>query len=116
MSDVRFLLEASDVRFGPGQRCCPAAVRWVSPRSTQPTGLPLRSLATRPILRHQLLEHLIDAEARRLLARRKLLETLEPLHQHRRRRILREEILEEPVIILEAFLAPLERVRAQIED
>jgi len=66
-------------------------------------------------LRHQCFDDLVDAEARRPRTRRELLEALQPLRQQRWRRVLQENLLAEPVVVLEAFLAVLERIGAQVE-
>src|SRR5262245_40300279 len=60
------------------------------------------------VLRHQLLDDLIDAEARRLLPWRKLLEAREPLVNDRLCGVLERDVLDEPVVVLEALLAALE--------
>jgi hypothetical protein len=66
----------------------------------------LRPEPCRAILRfrHQLLDDLIDGEAGRLLAWWELFEALEPLMHDRLRGVLERDVLDEPVVVPDAFL------------
>src|ERR1700741_4515530 len=68
------------------------------------------------VLRHHLLHHAVDAEAGRAGTRREFLEALQPLGEQRRRRVQQVVLLHEPIYVLEALLAALEGVGAQIEE
>src|SRR5262245_38787649 len=65
----------------------------------------------------QLLHHLVDAEAGRLLAWREVLEALDPLPDEGLRRHQQEGAVCQPVGVVDGFvLRLLERVAAQVED
>src|SRR5262249_28756791 len=65
----------------------------------------------------QLLHHLINAEARRLLSRREVLERLDELLHERLCRNKQERPLQRPVVVgIRRDIRPLVRVRAQIEQ
>src|SRR5262245_57880146 len=67
-------------------------------------------------LGHELVHHLVDAEARRFGARWELLEALEPLHEQGRSGVEQEVLFEHPVVVLDGVLAALEGIGPQVEE
>ena len=65
---------------------------------------------------HELLNDLIDSEARGLLTGGNSLKLSSHSWTTRLRGILHRNMLNEPIIILEAFLTALERIGAKVED
>ena len=61
--------------------------------------------------RHQLLDDLIDGEACGLLARRKFPEALEPLVNDRLGGVLKRNVLDEPGVVIDAFLSAFEWIQ-----
>src|SRR5439155_4589195 len=70
------------------------------------------------LVRARLVQRLIDAEARRLLTRRELLEGLEELSDERLRRDKQEHAVSGPLTVEQGsvFVASLERIAAQVVD
>src|SRR5262245_45632507 len=77
--------------------------------------LPSMSVRSRRLL--HLLEHLVEAEARRLLSRRELLEALQELRDTGLRRHEQVDTPEHPVpVCVRGFYRALVRIHPQIED
>jgi hypothetical protein len=75
-----------------------------------------RCVRTALLLRRQFLHHLVQIEARGLLADREFLEALQPLPDHRLRRHDKEGTLRHPFVVFKRRVALLEWVGTQVID
>src|SRR5262245_34244275 len=82
--------------------------------TSSPLLRPSLAYAASPLL--QLLHHLVEIEACRLLPDRKFLETCNPIRGQCLHRHLNERAIHHPLVVFDRFVASFERIGTQVEQ